>query len=389
MRYIMRYKIFHFFFFMFSHIAANPEKGFCCVPVIDLIGKSVDYEQPYADKPGDNYCTRLSQLLFNEQVEIISKTHTKLKVKVEHIYYTTGIHKTKQMVYIVDKKSIMPFSDISKTDVAKVPATISFEKKQKDNQTIITLLLPFTNPETDLIYSAGTRFVKTALQKKKKIISVYCFNPETKLFEIIHIPHSVCLEKQPKTNPEKRKLFLTILRKWIPKNGYIPYVFGGFSIGNPLKTNIFHGKKIGSATAYQRSEANNQVVKYGIDCSQLIARAAQIAGIDYYYKNTSTLRQELTPVKHNEPIQNGDILVWSGHTCIVSDVKKGLLIEARGYDHGYGIVQEIPLSEQFQGITTFKELQKAVHNNKNITRLNKANKKVQTIRDLQIMKLPV
>ena len=74
---------------------------------------------------------------------------------------------------------------------------------------------------------------------------------------------------------------------------------------------------------------------------------------------------------------------------MISDIQKGLLIEARGYNHGYGILQEIPFFEQFQNIFSTQDLKDAYLHKTPINRLNKAGEIVQKINDLQIMKLPI
>jgi ASC-1-like (ASCH) protein len=366
--------------------------AFCSVPVADLLGTSMRQAQqkklpiqnykdiPFSDKAGDFISPRHSQLLFNEQVEILEQRGDEARVKIFHWYHQVG--NKKQTTFWMQKSALTPLKNI---DIKKLPLPINFETKTIPHNAVATLVEPFEQ------YSAGTRFVVAPTKKSKHHISVYVFDKKAHQFSIKTIPKKYLLIKLPKTAAEKRKLFVTILKQWAhQKYGYVPYVFGGASIGR-FRKNSFTSKKIPfgtkQATLYQRDSFSS--VCYGIDCAHTIARAAQIAGIPYFAINTKTLTETLPKLQKHESIKNGDIIVWSGHTAVISDTKKGLLIEARGYDHGYGILQEIPFSEQFQGIKTTEQLKRAYLNKTPILRLNKDGKKVQTIYNIQIITLPV
>lgn len=387
-----------------SIINAKPN-AFCNMPVADLIGTSMkqaqrqklpvqSYEQqPLSDNPGDHACNRLSQLLLNEQVEILEKQKKEYKIKIFHWYHQAGTPPKKQVVYWVDKSTITEFDKLKKNDLAKIPQPILFTEKSIPHDNLVTLTSSFYDKQNRKTYSAGTRFVKTKKQLKNKNISVFSFNKQKNTFKTISLPQSICIEKHPTTDKGKRKLFVKLLKEWAyQENGYIPYILGGASIGTPgkfkpmIKKVPFNKKNV---TLYDLPEKQTGKAKYGIDCAHLIARAAQIAGIKYFVKNTTTLKQKLIPLMQQEKLETGDILVWKGHTAVVSDAQKGLLIEARGYNHDYGKVQEIPFHEQFKGIKTSKQLTTAYLNKVPIGRLNKAGKNIQTIYDLKIMKLPL
>ncbi len=385
--------------FIIPFIKAQPN-AFCSKPIADLVGTSMSQarkqqlpvknynEQPFSDKSGDYACTRLSQLLFNEQVEIIEQVGNELKVKIFHWYHQAGTPPVQISKYWVQKEAITPFKELTQKEKQKLPDPIVFEQKKLPTNDIVTLTKPFKN------FSAGTRFVKASKQKNKHSFMVYAYNSSKKQFETIKIPTKFCIDQVPQTTKGKRKLFVSLLKAWVhEQTGYTPYVFGGASIGNPHKRNSYMAEKIKTpkktVTFFNRRGFDQINAKSGIDCAHTIARAAQIAGIKYFVKNTSTMKKVLKPLAHNESIEDGDILVWRGHTVVVSDAKKGLLIEARGYDHGYGILQEIPFSEQFKNIQSSKQLKLAFLKNKKIDRLNKDGKKVQTIDDLMIIKLPV
>lgn len=389
---------------MFSSLIQSKPNAFCSVPVADLIGsplaklsqKSSPIKQ-YTDMP---YCDtgylspRMCQLLFNEQVEVLETYKDEVKVKISHFYYKTTQSDKKNQTYWTQKKNITFLTELQSSDYNKIPITPSFDTKKLYSKNSITLLAPYQDHKSHIYYSAGTTFTKSKIQKKGSTITVNCFNPSTKMFSLLTLPKKICSLNKDRSPQEKRSLFLSILQLWAhQKDGFIPYVFGGASIVDTFNAESFTVKKFTyenkPKTFFYRKKKKPLLPCAGIDCSQLIARAAHIAGIPYFVKNTTTISKDLEPLTKNDIIQNGDILVWRGHTAVISDVKKGLLIEARGYDHGYGIVHEIPFSEQFKDIHTTEQLKNAYFTKKQIPRLNKEGKKVSTIYDLQIMKLPV
>jgi len=127
--------------------------------------------------------------------------------------------------------------------------------------------------------------------------------------------------------------------------------------------------------------------KTGLDCSGMIARAAQICGIPYFYKNTTIIERFLTPLaKGNKPIP-GDIIWIPGHVMVVADFINNTLIEVRGYKHGYSKIHEIPLNEEFKGINTYHDLTNAYHNNKAIIRLDSSGNERETITSLKLLQL--
>lgn len=385
-----------------SHSSATAN-GFCSVPVADLVGTPMhkaqelklaiqEYQdQPYAHADKNNVCTRLSQILFNEQVKTLKEVGDELYIEIFHWYHNAGNPPKKQTTYWTHKNNITRFKTLTNDDISKIPGQISFSDQNFRLNNVITLKDFFHDKKRNLVYSAGTRFIKTAQQNQKKYRSVFAFNPKKNRFEILNLPKTICIEGIITDPYSKRKLFVQILKEWTNQTGIIPYVFGGASIGEPFYHNRFKEKKIKHnhtiASFYQRPTKTEY--KYGADCAHTIARAAQIAQIPLFIKNTTTFKQELKPLEENDTIENGDILVWQGHTVILSDIKKGLIIEARGYNHGYGILQEIYLSEQFQNITTIEQLKNAYLTKTPIKRLDKTGKVVQIITDLQIMKLPV
>jgi hypothetical protein len=392
-----------FLFLVKTFLQAAPN-AFCCVPVADLLSTSMreikKQKSPiltYQDMPYYDIgylCPRACQLLFNEKVEIIEQQGDEVKVRLSHLYYKTTISNKKQTYYWTQKKNIMRFSEISKYEHLKFPNTPSFTSQTIDHNNIITLTLPYKNTKTDMHFSAGTRFIKNKKQKRAGYITTECFNPKTKQSHPFMIPEKMCEWGLPTSAEARRKVFISQLKSWAhPVSGKIPYVFGGASIQTFCEPDLFTCKRFTfndkKKRFYLREKSNKEVPAAGIDCSHLVSRAAHIAGIPYFLKNTTTIIKDLNPLTKKDTIEDGDLLVWNGHVAIISDKDKGLLIEARAYNHGYGIVHEIPFDAQFKDIKTITQLEDAYFNKKQITRLGKSGKKVGTIYDLQIMKFPI
>ena len=381
-------------FFLQGSLQTKPN-AFCSVPVADLVGISMkearekklpitSYESlPFAASASNGACTRLTQILFNEVVEILDEVGDEVKVKIYNWYHTAGKENKKQTIYWGQKSAFTRFKDLAGTSF--LPQPISFAQKKINNQRVITLSDALADHKNKIIYSAGTRF--KIVSRGTNNYKVHAYNPQTKTVTQLAIPKAKAIG----LSKNKRQHFVNLLKKWVSRKGTIPYVLGGASIGVPYPDgeccNVTYKKHNGkNIPLYYRN--NNQKVHYGVDCAHGIARAAQAVGLPFFVKNTHTFATELPRLKQQQPLENGDILVWKGHTAVVSDVTKGLIIESRGYSHHYGKVQEIPLSEQFKGINTFDDLKKAYFQKQPLVRLDKMGKEVQKITDLAIVKLP-
>ena len=126
----------------------------------------------------------------------------------------------------------------------------------------------------------------------------------------------------------------------------------------------------------------------GFDCSGVIARAAHACNIPYFFKNSSTALQQLKPIVSYEQLAEGDLLHIKGHLMVVSDIKNNKIIEARSHWHGFGKLQEIKLSDEFQGVKTYKQLVDACLANKRLARLDSAGSVFEKIQSATLLKLP-
>lgn len=119
----------------------------------------------------------------------------------------------------------------------------------------------------------------------------------------------------------------------------------------------------------------------------MILRGAQLCGIPYFFKNSTTLAQNLTPLQKNEDLENGDLIWFLGHVIIISDVKNNLVVEARGYEHSYGRVHEASLKTQFNNISTYEDLKKAYLEHIPLERLNLQGIVAKEIPTFKLLKL--
>lgn len=375
-------------------------------PVVDLVGfsfckeynlkNSISHYQniPLCAKSGRYGCPRLLQLLYNEQVTIIETHEDEVRIEISHLFFQKDTDDTQHIGYWTHKKNVVPLAALKKKniDLSTIPQPISFIGTKRQEQDLVTLMHPFLDPVTGRTYSAGTRFVRahnTWLNKNH--VPVYVLHPKTIEVVVIGLPKKDVIAHTPKKPHEQQELFVSILKEWAHLHtGFIPYTWGGCSFTGECQDTSFtlNTRKIpyGLSEYYTWPEYAGQPYA-GFDCAGLIARAAQLAGMPYFYKNTTTLARNLQPIKQGEVVEAGDLIWFSGHVLIVADTTCHTAIEARGYDHGYGKIQEIALNKLFDGITTYEQLTTTYLANKPLKRLNAQGTIVQTIPTFKILKM--
>lgn len=379
------------------------QKGIIAVPVADLIGQpikslfpSYPVEYSYRHLPWSCYQSqyaanaRLHQLLFHEQVTIISKTKDEVCIEVPNVFYITTQSTIPHTLYWTHLKNILPLSELPQIEKSHLPPAIDFRNPDTlNNQKIVSLIEPWHSKRLDLTFSAGTRFI-VAPQNKRNHVAVYALNPHTHSTQTIHIPRQFLHSSNNTSKQQKVQSFLKIIRRWAhAQSGSLGYVFGGCSYIQTHAENNFTLKPsiltLQKLSHYERPHAPD--IKTGFDCSNLILRAAQIVGLPYFYKNTHTLAQRLRPVLPHESISSGDLIWIPGHVIIVSDAQRNHIIEAHSYDGGYGKVHEIPLCKIFRGITTCADLQKTHKNGTLLQRLDSKGNVQQSYPKFKILKL--
>ena len=382
-----------------TNMCTLTQKAVVTVPVADLVGQpmqtihpdrtaNTSYDQiPLSTKKPGLACPRMHQLLYNEVVEIVRTTGDEVCVRIPNIFYMISGSKKPQTTYWTLKKNIVDLNILRKQnniDITNIPPPIDFNDNTHaalHNQNIITLIAPFHDKKTDQTFSVGTRFVRARQSKysQKKYIKVYVIDSATMKQHIVHIPRKKCMIYDPqKTDQDRMHDFVGMLKQWAHEQpGCIPYVLGGCSFTTTTDQDF---NEVACATGnnmyYTRND--NHIPQTGLDCTGIIARAAQVCGIPYFWKNSVTIQQCIPVLGKNENISVGNIILIRGHVMIVSDAQKNLLIEARSYIHGYGKVQEIALNNVFQGIDTYHDLLRAYRHKQPLKRID-SNGKVRDI----------
>jgi len=386
-----------------THSATKP--ALVVVPAADLVGRPmsesdiiVTYDNiPIASgkfKRGQ-LCPRLHQLIFNEIVDITTEQSNEARINISNVYYLAKNNGQPQTAYWTLKKNLMPLEIIEKKglDLNKIPKPVEFSDNglALHQANTITLILPWTDKNSQRTYSVGTRFVLAENSKKGKHYSIYLFDPEIMNFRQAHVAKNLAIENsRTYSNPQRVALFVQLLRRWAHHdNGLIPYVWGGCSFTATCK-DLFEKKECGAKGPgmyyYIRKDIQDNPC-VGFDCSGMIARAAQTCGIPYFFKNTTTLACKLAPIEAKDTLHEGDLFWFPGHVMVVASIPNNTLIEARGYGTGYGKVHEIALSNMFRDISSYRDLLNAYFNAKPLILLNEQQENQCKLSDYKILKL--
>lgn len=378
------------------------QKGIVIVPVADLVGQPLEsfyHHMPVHNAYGSlvyapysthyDACPRVHQLLYHEMVDIVKKKGNEVEIDIPQVFYQTAANPQPQTLYWTLAKNILPL-DPKKHDLNKLPQPVNFKTNRYGQNNIVSLLEPFYEPGSHTTFSAGTRFVLCEHQPGQQLVAVYYLHPKKQTIAICHIPKNKLHFIGNRTNKERVADFITALRRWTQQsNGIIPYVWGGCSFTQTMPKNSFtvehkpvRGKVLGH---YMRPE-HNSPAKSGFDCSGIIVRSAQIAGLPYFFKNTYTITQQLPALKHNEQLKEGDLIWIRGHIYIVADTHKQTVIEAHAYDGGYGKVHEIPIAKVFKGVETFAQLTDIYRYKKPLERLNHNGDVYQRYNEIKLLK---
>jgi cell wall-associated NlpC family hydrolase len=337
----------------------------------------------------------MHQVLFNETVEILKETPDEYHINILNLFYVTDINKKQQAAYWVDKKAILPYSSFNAAKTTNfIPQPIDFRPayvkttagKQPKAQATIVLTKPLYNKTFNMIFSAGTRFVAHP-PHSRFAYTVCAWHPHTHKMITIKIPKSYAILQSERTPDEALSLYVELLKSWAHTKGFIPYVWGGcsFSYTHPADAPFCLYADENNKSYAIAYDTNTQ--KSGFDCAGLIARAAQTAGIPYYYKNTATLATHLNPISGIDDLKEGDLIWIPGHVMAVASLKQNTLIEARHYSQGYGKIHEIPLNKVFKGINSYKDLLRTIKKNTVLERLDSKGKPVQMINRIKILSI--
>lgn len=381
-----------------SELCAWRVKSVVTVPVADATGGSVRkfgnpnfcYRTiPCAPDKGKTACIRLHQLRYNDEVTMIREYYSgEVIIAVPGLYYFDAKNNQRNDFWTL-KKYLMPVSKLNKKLQGYIPPAIERDKPTQGYENVLTLRRPWNHK--NIRYSVGTRFMRNNTEDTATSYGVYVIDYSARKAHTGLVPKDKALVTYHKDFSKARDVFLSLLREWahLPQ-GLIPYVWGGFSFREMCPDEGFIKKKgwlCGHNVTYWERNGFSINPRSGFDCSNMILCAAQMAGLPYFCKNSNTLARTLRPLKSGEKLENGDLIWYSGHVLVVSDVEKNLIIEAIGYDSGYGCVHETHIKNVFEGIHNFYGLRPCHFRRKFTRRLRKDGSPWRSVYRLKILKL--
>lgn len=374
-------------------LTALPTKAVTQVPIADLLGDSkikpfknseTDYNTIPLCSQRLSDCLRVHQLLFNEIVTILEERGSEVLIQIPSAYYEDIAGKNNTFWAL--KKNFISFNSLSSLKISEdyFPDSYEYGKKILKQKPIVALLFPFYEPKTKQLFSVGTRFTLDATKNNNNNYCVYLFDAKNKRLITTMIPTKLCYKEQNnKKYSQQIQDFIKIMRSWIQAKGSIAYVWGGCSF---TRHYAHEPIKIDSEGNYVRQDCK-QNPKNGFDCTGLILRAAQICGLPYCFKNSTTILKNLDPLQKNNSLRNGDLIWIPGHVMVVADVAKNTLIEARGYSHGFGKVHEIGLDKVFYGIRSFDQLVECYRSGKMLQRIDSKGAIVNKIDNFKLLSM--
>lgn len=373
------------------------------VPVADMVGESLQclaaanitvdmlYKQiPFTPQEGKYSCLRIHQLLFNERVFVELETEEEVKCHLYTVFYETFTPFKRNTSFWTQKKNIARLDMLKSTMHNAVPMAYSLDFATVNNDNIATLTVPMRSEQTQATYSGGTRFVRLPLLDTATHYAIALPQYTNNQWSIDFVEQECAVVQYPQEEQEIRQRFVATLKQWTHENSLMPCVFGGCSILDFYEENIFSPTTftIDNEPMIGWMRENARYPYTGCDASGLIARAAQIVGIPYFYKNTTTARNNLKVIDPSkEVIQHGD-LIWSpGHLMVIADITPCTIIEAVSYSSGYGIVHQLPLAMMFEGIATLDELINNYSNQQALVRLDAQGNSIRTIDNYCFLRL--
>lgn len=381
--------LFNCVYILSSQYLSDPQAVVITVPVVDAVGQSmqsVDKTQSVdelynklAYSPEQGKCQRIHQLLFNEVGIIRDQSEEQIKVEFPHFFWNTAADETCNCVWLC-ARNVQYLRNVENSAVIPVPLQRLMHVDGQKN--VLTLLMPWQDEETNSTYSAGTRFVRKEMMDNEQQFAVFILCAGT--VKTAFIPRESGIVSYPQNQKQLRKLFVEILKKWAAQaSGSVPYVFGGCSFIYTVAPADF------ALTAQEKNweRMGTPVPHCGFDCSGAILRAAQIAGMPYFYKNTTTIGKQLKDLGEGEDVQEGDLILILGHVVVVADTQQNLIIESAGYSSGFGCLQLIRLSDRTT-FSTFAELRRWLKNKDGVHYFkNSAGEQLKAAESIRLLKL--
>ncbi|MBA2306686.1 hypothetical protein H0W26_00970 [Candidatus Dependentiae bacterium] len=349
-------------------------------------------EFPCAPDKGLGVSFRFHQLKFNELVKVRTHVGPEVECEFQHFFYRGHDKKQYNRAWVL-KRDLVFLKDLPSKDLlSHIPPLYKMnDHVSRYNKNVLTLTVPWLDRTTVNTYSAGTRFMRSPSKDTKTSYGIFVIEGTSLKSSVKFVPRVSALVSYPQNSSQAAALFVRLLKQWAhDKDGIIPYVFGGCSYkrkiipqGFSLVSKIRSGEQI---SYWQRKNLQPQSLS-GFDCSSMILCAAQICGIPYFYKNSFTLYHSMEMLKKDEKLKEGDIIWYSGHVMVVSDIQKNLLIEAVGYEAGYGRVHEISIDKVFKQISTYAELVTAYQKETPLERLHSSGRPLKAVYEVKLFAL--
>ncbi len=347
--------------------------------VIDLpLGKKMG-AAPFGD-PRDGSCCRAHQGLFNEVVTVVQEQPDEVQVSFDHMIYGFD-EKTKQPLstFWVHRKQL---GFLRELESQSVDLSVFPPPSGTFSGLVVVLVLPWQ------MYSVGTRFVRVPAYDTPKEYGIRLFDTVKQRPLITKIPRDRVVVEAKKNIQDRRKLFVATLNNLVdyvqalPGNKVIPYVWGGSSCLSFSED----GKFVSDGQCWVRTEYPQ--IYTGYDCSELVWRLARICGIDeQVYKTTLPLAEKGHLLAEGERLEDGDLIVIPGHVMLVGSMKNNELIEASGYQFGYGSVHRVSLEQRFEGIVSYDKLVKAYRARQPLTLLQRDGSLQKQYPEFKLIKL--
>jgi hypothetical protein len=343
-------------------------------PVVDMSSSfPLPHQSPYAGQ--EVACRRANQGLYGEVVECVRVITDIVKIEYGKVVYGYGPAGQPYKTMWMPKNSLKLLKQVAPRLLSMIPMD------EKSNQQKLVLARPWQQ------YSVGTCFVRAVEHDTQESYGVYIPNFVEGTYAVELIPHYRCTVVEKRTTEEMRALFLQLLFDLIDEatqnelhDGVVPYVWGGCSFITPNeRDDFFHDQG-----AWYRS--GGQGVCMGYDCSGLIWRIAQCAGITFPWKVSALIGQSCRQVSSDDPLENGDIVWFAGHAMVVADIENNIVLEAVGYSSGFGCVHAIPLHKRFAHIQTYADLLVAHYDQKEIELLDSRGNEIKKVK-IRLLKL--
>lgn len=321
--------------------------------------KNLYLHMPASGLEGRSNLNRVGQALFNDVVRICEVAGEEVLVAVSDFFieFPGNVIHTR---YWTHRSNLVFFNELNSEKTSKdiFPLPLAPEHPERlIDFSVVTLINPWCD-ETGLLYSPGTRFVRSPKEDTENEWGVRFYQTgQQPRIRTTRIPKSVATLCD-KFSPQKQQAeFVQLIRSWAHPagGGFIPYVWGGMSMGESIKRDSIHKEtRAPYGTIYIRAGMKHSNI--GFDCSGLILRAAQVARIPFYYRNTKTIASHLEVLKPSAQLEIGDLIMHPGHILIVTDLENNRMAHAKGYELGYAKVEEVAIKEYFDGVQTFAEL---------------------------------